>query len=114
MMDAEETRKKLEQDIIAIIEQKLKNGEMDATRAQEIAKMVLEKLHPPLTLEQIYEIAPTLDDHFQELASAVQPILNEHQEVIKEVVSKHAAELIKSGRFEEAHHALKQATTSVQ
>lgn len=113
-MDPEEYRKKIELDILAVIEEKLKNGQMDATRAKEIARMVLDKLHPPLTLEQIYAVVPTLDDHFSELTRAVLPVINDHQDTIKEVVSKHAQDLIKSGKFDEAHAILKQANTPVQ
>lgn len=108
-MDPEEYRKNLERNIISIIEQKLKNGQMDAERAKEIARMVLDKLHPPLTLEQIYEIAPTLDDHFSELAAAVLPIINEHQDKIKDIVTEHAQKLIKMGKIDEASQMLKEA-----
>ncbi len=109
-MDPEEYRQKLEWDILEIIEQKLMNGLMDADRAAAIAKMVLEKLHPPLTLEQIYKIAPTLDDEFSELTAAVLPVLQEHDEKIRAVVADHAEQLIQSGKFDEAHAILKQAT----
>jgi len=44
-MDAEEYRKKLELDILKIIEEKLQKGQMDLTRAQLIARMLLDKLH---------------------------------------------------------------------
>lgn len=113
-MDPEEYRKKIERDILDIIEEKLKNGEMDAERAKEIARMVLDKLHPPLSLEQIYAIVPTLDDHFTELARAVFPVINDHQDKIKEVVGKHADELLKSGKLDEALSILKQATNPTQ
>lgn len=46
-MDPEAYRKKLELDILKIIEEKLRNGQMDAERAKSIARMVLDKLHPP-------------------------------------------------------------------
>lgn len=113
-MDPEEKRKKIERDILDIIEEKLKNGQMDGERAKEIARMVLDKLHPPLSLEQIYAVAPTLDDHFTELTRAVLPVIIEHHGKVKEVVSKHAEELIRSGKFEQAHAVLKQATNPVQ
>ena len=71
--------------------------------------MVLEKLHPPLTLEQIHQIAPTLDDHFTELATAVLPIIQDHQEEVKQIVATHAEKLLKSGKIEEATQVLKQA-----
>lgn len=109
-MDAEAYRKKIELDILRIIEEKLRNGEMDADRAKAIARMVLDKLHPPLTLEQIHQIVPTLDDHFTELAKAVLPVIQAHEEEVRKIVSDHAAKLIKSGKIDEATMFLKQAT----
>lgn len=111
-MDPEKYRKKLELDILKIIEEKLTKGEMDPERAQAIARMVLDKLHPPLTLEQIYQIAPTLDDHFTELAKAVLPVIKDHREEVEKVVEDHAVKLINSGKFNDASSAMKQAMDS--
>lgn len=109
-MDAEEKRKQLEIDVLAIIEEKLSRGQMDAKRAKAIARMVLDKLHPPLTLEQLYTVAPTLDDEFTELSSAVYPLLDEHDDKVRETVSQHAEALIKSGKLEEALKSIKAVT----
>lgn len=109
-MDPEEYRKKLELDILDIIEEKLRNGQMNASRAKDIARMVLDKLHPPLTLEQIYQIAPTLDDQFSELAAAILPVVREHDEKIKVIIADHAQKLINQGKIEKANILLKQAT----
>lgn len=106
-MDPEEYRKNLEINILKIIEEKLTKGEMDVERARAIARMVLQKLHPPLTLEQIHQIAPTLDDHFKELAAAVLPVEKDHREEVERIVSTHAAKLINSGRFNEASTVMK-------
>jgi len=108
-MNAEEYRKKIELDILKIIEEKLTNGQMDIDRAKAIARMVLDKLHPPLTLEQIYKIAPTLDDEFQELTAAIAPVLKDHEEEITKIVTEHAQMLIKSGKINEATKILKEA-----
>ena len=110
-MDPEEYRKNLELNILRIIKEKLLKGEMSADRAKAIARMVLDKLHPPLTLEQIYQIAPSLDDHFSELAAAVLPVLQDHEEEVKKIVTQHAEKLIQSGKFDEATSVLKQATS---
>lgn len=110
-MDPEEYRKKLEWDILKIMEEKLGSGEMDADRAKAIARMMLDKLHPPLTLEQIHLIAPTLDDHFAELAKAVLPVMHDHEEEVRKIVTEHAEALIRSGKFDEAHEVLKKATS---
>ena len=113
-MDPEEYRKKLETDILTIIEEKLRKGEMDGERAKAIALMILSKLHPPLTLEQIYKVAPTLDDHFSELTAAILPIMKEHDEKIRIIVTEHAEKLIKQGKIEEANVLLKEANKSVK
>jgi hypothetical protein len=110
-MDPDSYRKKLESDILLIIESKLSSGEMSVERAQAIAKMVLEKLHPPLTLEQIHQIAPTLDDEFTELSQAVLPIINDHHEEVKKVVTGHALKLIQSGKFGDAQTLMQQVTS---
>jgi len=109
-MDPEKYRKKIERDILIIMEEKLKNGSMDAERARDIARMVLDKLHPPLSLEDIYRIAPTLDDQFTELAAAVLPVMKEHDEKIRTIVTAHAGELARSGKIEEALKMLQDAS----
>lgn len=113
-MDPEEYRKKLELDILAVIEEKLQKGEMTADRAKAIARMVLDKLHPPLTLEQIHQIAPTLDDHFAELVRAILPVLQDHEEEVRRIISEHAAKLIKMGKIDEASQILKKANKPTQ
>lgn len=114
IMDSEEKRKQLEQDILDIMEKKLSSGEMDAARARAIAQMLLEKLHPPLSLEQLYEIAPTLDDHFTELSQAVLPLIGEHDNKIREIVSKQAEKLIQQEKLDESYAILKQATNKTK
>lgn len=109
-MDSEEYRKKIELDILKIIEEKLTNGQMDADRAKAIARMVLDSLHPPLTLEQIYEIVPTLDDHFNELSAAVFSVIRDHDLKVREIVSEHAQQLIKSGKLDEALSVIESVT----
>lgn len=114
MTDPEAYRKKLELDILAIMEEKLRKGEMDAERARAIDRMVLDKLHPPLTLEQIHQIAPTLDNHFNELTKAIVPIIQDHEEEVRRIVSEHAENLIKSGKIDDALSALREATTKAK
>lgn len=112
-MDPEDYRKKLELDILKIIEEKLIKGEMEPERAQSIARMVLTKLHPTMSLEQIYQIAPTLDDYFIELAQAVLPIIKDQRDGVEKAVAAHALKLIDSGRFNDASSMIQQ-TIGVQ
>ncbi|MBI2049623.1 hypothetical protein HYT32_01835 [Candidatus Roizmanbacteria bacterium] len=109
-MDPEEYRKKIERDILSIIEEKLRNGQMDATRAKVIARAVLDKLHPPLTLDQIYKTVSILDNNFKELASALLPVIKEHDDQVKNIIALHAEKLIREGNFNEAEKVLKKAT----
>lgn len=106
-MDAEEYRKKIELDILKIMEEKLMAGEMDAERARAIARTILDKMHPPMTLEEIYRIVPTLDDHFAELAGAVLPVIREHDDKIKKIVTEKVEKFLQSGEIDEALNALK-------
>lgn len=106
-MDPEEYQKKIEEDILKIIQERLEVGKMDADRARKIARLVLDKLRPGMSLEQIYEVVPTLDDEFTELASIVLPIAKERDEEIKQIVVNQVEKLIKSGRIGEASEILK-------
>lgn len=110
MDNPEEYRKKLELEILKVIEQKLRNGQMNAQRAKAIARMVLQKLSPPLSIEQIHAIAPTLDDYFKELATAVLFVLQDHDKEVSRVVAEHAQKLIDSGKIDEAYAMIKKTT----
>ncbi len=111
-MDPEEYRLDIERKILKIIEEKLINGQMDASRAREIARYILNVLPPPMTLDEIYKIAPTLDDHFSELAAVVIPISNEYNEKVKQIVVGHVKKLMDSGKIPEALDILKKANNN--
>jgi hypothetical protein len=108
-MDGDEYRKKIEKEILKIIEEKLIAGEMKAPRAREIAQLVLDKLHPGMTLEEIYQTVPLLDDNFSELASVVLPVVTEYEEKITQIVLQHVEKLIKQGKIEEANMLMEKA-----
>lgn len=109
-MDPEQKRKALEVEILKIIEEKLTKGQMDISRAKLIARMLLEKLTPPLSLEQLYKIVPTLDDQFAELTIAVLPLMQENEKQMKDIVLTHAQKLIQQGKLAEATTTIQQAT----
>lgn len=110
-MDSEAYRKKLELDILKIMEEKLKVGQMDANRAREVARYILDTLTPHLSYDQIYKVVQNFDDHFPELASAVLPVINQYEDAVRKIVTDHAQNLIKSGKIDEASVLLKQATS---
>lgn len=99
----EEYRKKIEYEILEIIEERLKAGDIDCERAKAISVVVLNKLHPPLTLEQIYEIVPLLDDDFPELTPVVVQVLKDQDSQIVDLVTNKIHELLKKNQITEAN-----------
>src|SRR3989344_6893502 len=108
-MDTEEYRKKIEKEVLEILEQRLIAGKMDAQRARDIAKFILESLHPHMTIDEIYKAVQTFDDHFQELIAVVLPVANEHEDKIRQIVTSHVNKLIKDKKVNEANVLLKKA-----
>ncbi len=109
IMTAEEYRIKIENQILEIITTKLKDGSLDSNRAKAIAKMVLEKLKPPLTLEQINEIVPSFDDDFPELSPIVVPIIKAQDEKISNLITGQIHTLLTENKITEANNLLDQA-----
>ena len=108
-MDSEEYRKDIERKILGIIKEQLQSGKMDAQRAQEIARYVLDALHPYMTLEEIHQALPALATHFLELSRAITPLINEREETVKSYVTQHVNTLIKEGKIEQAIDLIKKA-----
>ncbi len=108
-MDTEEYRKKIEKEILNIIEERLKAREMNALRAREVASYILSSLHPHMTLDQIHSVAQNFDDHFPELIPVVLQVTNDYDDLVKKTVQEHVATLIKQNKIEEANILLKKA-----
>jgi len=108
-MNTEEYRKKVEKEILDIIEERLKAREMNAARAREIASYILSSLHPHMTLDQIQTAAQNFDEHFSELIPVVLQITSDYDNLVKKTVSEHVATLIKQNKIEEANILLKKA-----
>ena len=110
IMDTEDYRKKIELEILQIIEDKLKSHQMDATRAKEIARYVLDSLHPNMNINEIYETVQNFDDHFSELIPVVLKVSKDYDERVKKAVVDHITALLKQGKVDEANILLKKAT----
>lgn len=108
-MDSEEYRKKIEEEILKIIEEKLKAGQMNADRAREIARYILDTLKPQMTFDQIYSVVQNFDDHFPELVAVVTPVVNHYEDTVKKIVSEHAGKLIQQGKVVEATNLMQKA-----
>ncbi|MBN2016231.1 hypothetical protein JW766_05380 [Candidatus Dojkabacteria bacterium] len=110
-MDNEDYRKKIELQVLQIIEDGLKSHETNAKRAKEIAAYILDSLHPHMSLEQIHKAVQEFDDHFSELVPIVLEANRERDERIKKAIANHAGNLLKQGKISEAGISLKNATT---
>lgn len=108
-MDTEVYRKRIEKEISEIIEEKLKNRQMNASRAREIAIFVLNALHPHMTLEQIHSVVQDFDDHFSELIPIVLQVSNDYEEQVIKVVEVHVNNLLKQNKVTEASDMIKRA-----
>lgn len=108
-MDTEDYRKKIELEILEIIEQKLKAREMNAQRAKEVAQYVLATLHPHMDINQIHAVVQNFDDHFPELIPVVLQVSNDYEEQVKKVVTEHVGNLLKQNKVDEATDILKKA-----
>lgn len=108
-MDTEEYRKKIEKEILDIIEDRLKAQEMNAVKAREIAKYILENLQPHMSLDQIHVVAQNFDDHFPELIPVVLKITNDYDEMVEKTVREHVSTLIKQHKIDDANALLKKA-----
>lgn len=108
-MDTEPYRKKIEKEILVIIEERLISREMDAVRARDLASYILTSLQPHITLDQIRTVADNFDDHFPELTPVVLQITNDYDNLVKTAVEKHVAILIKQNKIDQANALLKKA-----
>lgn len=108
-MDTEQYRRKVEKEILGVIEERLKAREMNALRAKEVASYILACLHPHMTLDQIHNVAQEFDDHFTELVPIVLKITNDYDDLVKKTVSEHAVHFIKQNKIAEANILLKKA-----
>lgn len=108
-MDTEKYRKKIELEILEIIEQKLKARQMNAQRAREIAQYVLSALHLHMDINQIHAVVQNFDDHFPELIPVVLQISNDYEKQVKKAVTEHVRNLLKQNKVDEATAILKKA-----
>ena len=107
--NAVELREKLQQDIVAVITKKLEAGVMTEERAKAIAKMTLERLPESISYEELMKIVPTLDDEFEELRSAIYPIVSDYQKKVAAKVQAQITSLMKEKKYLEVLELTKKA-----
>lgn len=108
-MDEDAYKKEIERQVLDIIEQQLQSGQMDANRAREIARFVLEALEPHMDFNEMLKTVQTFDDHFPELAVVVGPVIKEYEDKIRQLVLQRVDILLKEKKIHEANQLLTDA-----
>lgn len=108
-MDTVNYRKQIEQEVLQIIVQKLKSGQMDELRARDIAQYILDSLSPHLDINQIRAVVDKFDDYFPELMPVVTKVSGDYDNRVKELVIKYVDDLIKQSKYNEATTLIRKA-----
>ena len=101
-MSPDEIREHIEASIVDLIKQKVEAEEMSEDRAQQLAQIVLEKLKPGMSLEDLYKALPNLDDQFSEISHIIVPYLRDYEQGVAKPAVDQVSHLIKAGRYSEA------------
>lgn len=101
-MSPDEIREQIEAQVVDYIKAKVEAEEMTEDRAQQMAQMVLNKLQPGMSLEDLYKALPHLDDIFSEISFIIAPYLRDYEEGVTKPATKQVQALIRAGKYKEA------------
>lgn len=101
-MTPDTIREQIESAVVDLIKAKVEAEEMSEERAQELAQMILEKLKPGMSLEDLYKTLPHLDDGFTEISHIIVPYLRDYEQGVVQKAAGEVRELIRAGRYTEA------------
>ncbi len=101
-MTPDDIREQIEADIVDLIKQKVEAEEMSEERAQTLAQLILERLKPGMTLEELYKALPHLDDNFSEISHVIVPYLRDYEDGVAKPAIASVQQLIKAGQYKEA------------
>lgn len=101
-MSPDEIREQIEANIVDLIKAKVEAEEMTEDRAQELAQLVLDKLKPGMSLEELYKVLPHLDDTFSEVSHIIVPYMRNYEEGVTQKAAVEVQQLIRQGQYKEA------------
>lgn len=101
-MSPDDIREQIEADIVDLIKAKVETEEMTEDRAQALAQLVLDRLKPGMSLEEIYKTLPHLDDNFSEISHIVAPYMRDYEDGVTKPAIAQVSKLIKDGHYKEA------------
>lgn len=97
-----EVKLDLEKKILRAISDQLRNHNLNAKQTSELSKQVLSGLHMSTSLVDIHASLFQLTSNFVQLKSALDPIIDEYNSLIKEAINLKVDEYIKSGDIQGA------------
>jgi hypothetical protein len=109
MDDPVQLREQVQKAIVEIITRGLEQGTISEDRAKEIANHVLQMLPENIDYPKLIEVLPKLDDNFNELTSAIVPVMREYEEKMKKVVNEKITALLVAGKLDEALNVTRDA-----
>ncbi len=101
-MSPDDIREQIEASIVDLIKAKVEAEEMSEERAQQLAQMILEKLKPGMSLEDLYKTLPHLDDTFTEISHIIIPYLRDYEQGVTQKAAVEVQHLIRQGQYKEA------------
>lgn len=101
-MSPDDIREQIEADIVDLIKSKVEAEEMTEERAQGLAQLILEKLKPGMSLEELYRTLPHLDDNYNEISHIVVPYLRDYEDGVAKPAIAQVSQLIRDGHYKEA------------
>lgn len=104
-------KSEIQSKIVELITKKLETGQMTPDRAKEIARMILDKLSGDYTFEELIQIIPKLDDHFEELGQVIVPVMVDYEKRMREEINTKINDHLQQKNFDEVLRLAKHAIT---
>lgn len=107
LTNPEDFRQYIEVEVLIIIKDLSEKGTSTQEHIQEIAKLVLERIKPGMTIEELYLSSVKLDDNFSELAPLVFKIMKFYEDHYEKKALDEVSQMIRSGKFDDAQDMVK-------
>lgn len=101
-MSPDDIREQIEATIVDLIKTKVEAEEMTEERAQLLAQLILDKLKPGMSMEELYKALPHLDDTFTEISHVIIPYLRDYEEGVTQKAAVEVQQLISRGQYKDA------------
>jgi hypothetical protein len=101
-MNPQDLRQSVELKAVELIKTRLENGTITEDRAQELSQLVLDTIHPNMSVEELYRAIPKLDDTAPELSPVVLPVVRQYEQTVGKRAEENVRSLIRTGQYDAA------------